>query len=311
MNVLVTGGAGFLGAALVRRLVAAGHRVTVVDDCSTGRAARVDAGAALFKADIVEDDLSAAFAEAAPGAVLHFAARSGVAGSVARPGECAAVNVCGTVRVLERAAAAGAGRFVLASSGGTLYGDGAPRPTPEDQTPAPVSPYGASKAAAELFAVSMCRLAGMRGTILRFGNVYGQGDELRREPGVVAAFASAMLDGLSPALHGDGLQERDFVHVDDAVAAALAALDANADGAFNVAGGSPRTMRDVFASVAAATGHGGAPMRAPARAGDLRRTCLDVRRARDVLGWTAEVPFGEGVARTVAGMRAGTGGARP
>ena len=305
MNVLVTGGAGFVGAALVRRLVAAGHRVSVVDDCSGGCAARIDAGAALFKADIVRDDLAAVFAEAAPEAVLHFAALSAVGESVARPCESAAVNVCGTVRVLERSAARGVGRFVLASSGGALYGERAPVPTPEEAAPAPASPYGASKGAAELFTVSMCRLAGVRATILRYGNVYGPGDELRGEPGVVAAFARAMLDGVPPVVHGDGLQERDFVHVDDAAAAGLAALEAGGGGVFNIASGRSRSVRDVFRAVASATGYAGAPVHAPARPGDLRRVRLDVRRAREVLGWAAGVRFAEGVARTVGAMRDG------
>ena len=307
MNVLVTGGAGFIGAALVRRLVAAGHRVSVVDDCSIGRAARVDAGAALFEVDIMEEDLAAVFAVAAPEAVLHFAALSAVGESVARPCESAAINVCGTVRVLEHCAAQGVGRFVLASSGGTLYGERAPVPTPEEEAPVPASPYGASKAAAEHFTVSICRLAGMRWAILRFGNVYGPGDELRSEPGVVAAFARAMLDGIPPVVRGDGLQERDFVHVDDAVAAGLAALGAGGDGVFNIASGRPKTVRDVFGVVAAAVGYEGAPVHAPSRPGEVRRSCLDVRRARDVLGWGPGVQFDEGVARTVAALREGNG----
>ena len=303
VNVLVTGGAGFIGAALVRRLVAAGHRVSVVDDCSTGCAARVDAGAVLIEADIVRDDLAGVFAAAAPEAVLHLAALSAVGDSVARPCESAAVNVWGTVRVLERSAAQGVGRFVLASSGGALYGERAPAPRPPASAPAPASPYGASKAAAEQFTVSMCRLAAMRATILRYGNVYGPGDERRGEPGVVAAFARAMLGGIPPVVHGDGRQERDFVYVDDAAAAGLAALDAEGGGTFNIGSGSSRTVREVFAAVAAAAGYGGAPLHAPSRPGDVRRARLDVRRARDVLGWAARVPFAEGVARTVGAMR--------
>ncbi len=308
---MVTGGAGFIGAALVGRLVTAGHRVSVVDDCSSGCAARVEAAATLHRADIVNDDLAAVFACAAPEAVLHFAAQSGVAESVARPCENAMVNVCGTARVLERCAAHGVARFVLASTGGALYGEGTGAAAREDAAPAPVSPYGASKAAAELYTVSLSRLAGMRWTILRYANVYGAGDERRREPGVVTAFARAMLDGAAPAVHGDGLQERDFVHVDDAVEAVLAALQAEGDGTYNIASGRSRTVREVFAAVAAAAGYEGVAVRAAARPGAVRRSRLDVGRAREVLGWTARVDFGEGVERTVQSLRAGAAATGP
>ena len=195
-------------------------------------------------------------------------------------------------------AAHGVRRFVLASTGGALYGDAAPLPTPESEPPAPASPYGASKAAAEAWAAAMTGLAGMRCTILRYGNVYGPG-QAGDGSGVVAAFARAMLGGEPPVIYGDGLQERDYVHVADVVDAHLRALGGG-EGVFNLGTGTARTVREVFEAVAAATGYGGAPVHAPARPGELRRSCLDVRRAARVLGWTARVPFADGIARTVA-----------
>ncbi len=300
MNILVTGGAGFIGSALVERLVAAGHRVTVVDDGSSGRPERVSAGATLHEADVAAADLGAAFRAAAPEAVVHLAARSSIAESVREPVRHAAVNVCGTVNVLEQSVAHGVGRFVFGSTGGALYGDAAPLPTPESHPPQPLSPYGASKAAAEAHVAAMGRLAGLRWTVLRYGNVYGPGQAAGGASGVVAAFARAMLDGVRPVIHGDGRQTRDYVYIDDIVEAHLRVLDAGADGVFNLGTGKARTVREVFEAVARAAGYCGAPVHAPARPGEQRRSCLDVRRAGRDLGWTPRVSFADGIDRTLA-----------
>ena len=308
MNVLVTGGAGFIGSALVERLVAAGHRVAVIDDCSSGTPERVSAGAALHEADIATADLGAAFRSAAPQTVVHLAARSSVAESVRAPGRNAAVNVCGTVNLLEQCMAHGVGRFVFASTGGALYGDGAPLPTPESHPPAPVSPYGASKAAAEAYVGAMGRAAGMRCTTLRYGNVYGPGQAAGGEAGVVAAFARAMLEGVRPVIYGDGRQARDYVYVDDVVEAHLAVLDEDGEGVFNLGTGRARTVREVFEAVAGAARYEGEPVHAPARSGDLRRSCLDAGRAKRVLGWRPRVAFADGIGRTVAWFGAARGG---
>lgn len=294
MDVLVTGGAGFIGSALVAGLLAAGHRVTVVDDLSTGNPARVDRRAAIVEADVGSADLAGAFATA-PEAVFHLAAQSSVGESVRAPLRTAAVNVSATVNLLEQCAAHGVRRFVFGSTGGALYGDPAPLPTPEDHPPSPVSPYGASKAAAESFVAAMSRAAGMRFTILRYANVYGPGEAARAS--VVTAFCRAVLDGVRPVIHGDGLQQRDYVYVDDVVEANLRALEWRDGGVFNIGTGTARTVRQVFDAVAAAAGYRGGPAFAEARPAEVRDSCLDVRRAQRLLGWSARVPFGEGIQR--------------
>lgn len=303
MNVLVTGGAGFIGSALVERLAAGGHRVAVVDDLSSGDPARVAGKADLHRADIARDDLHSVFAAAAPETVFHLAARSNVAESLCDPCRGAEVNVLGTVNLLRRSLAAGVRRFVFVSTGGALYGDPAPVPTPEDHPPLPCSPYGASKAAAEAYVRAMSPPGRMRHTILRYGNVYGPGEGVRTEPGIVASFARSMLDRVPPTIHGDGLNARDFVYLADAVDALLRVLETDAEGAFNIASGSATTVREVFEAVARAAGFGGAPVHSPARPGEVRRVCLDVQRARRSLGWSPAVPFADGIARTVASMR--------
>ena len=300
MKVVVTGGAGFIGSALVGRLLAGGHRVAVVDDGSTGDTARLDPAAALLRADVAAGGLAGFFAAASPEAVFHLAARADVGESVREPCRGAAVNVCGTVHVLEESLACGVRRFVLASTGGALYGDSAPRPTPEDAPPGPLSPYGASKAAAEAYVRAMTRGGAMRHAILRLGNVYGPGR--RGEPGVVAAFARAILGGRRPVIHGDGLNERDYVYLSDAVEAHVRALGLSGDGVFNIGTGTARTVREVFDAVARAAGYRGEPAYGPSRPWEPHRACLDVRRARRDLGWAPRVGFREGIAETVRSM---------
>ena len=311
MNVLVTGGAGFIGRPLVERLTAGGHRVAVVDDGSGGDVRRLHGVSAFLRADVADADLGAFLASTKPEAVVHLAARTDVGESLRAPCRGAEVNVCGTVNVLEHSLAAGVRRFVLASSGGALYGDSAPRPTPETCPARPLSPYGASKAAAEAYVLAMSPPGGMRYTILRYGNVYGPGRGMSGGPGVVSAFGRAMLLGERPVIYGDGLNERDYVHVSDVVKAHLCALHADRDGVFNIGTGTARTVLDVFAAVARAAGFGGDPVHTGARAGEQRRSCLDVSRARRVFGWKAVVPFETGVAETVASLRADAGTPAP
>ena len=304
MNVLITGGAGFIGSALTARLAAEGHRLAVVDDGSTGYLPRLRHAGALHPPGLLELDISGRgaelrdfFAAAQPDAVIHLTARANVPDSLADPVGVAAVNVCGTVNVLRQSLAFGVRRFVFASTGGALYGDSAPRPTPETAPPAPLSPYGASKAAAEVYVKSMSRLGAMPYTILRYGNVYGPG---QGGAGVVGAFARAMLDGARPMIHGDGLNERD-----DVVQANRLALRMRGDGIFNIATGTALTVRQVFESVARAAGYRGEPAYGAARRGDLRHCRLDVTLARRDLRWWPQVPFERGIQQTVYSIRPG------
>ena len=328
MNVLITGGAGFVGSALTGRLAAEGHRIAVVDDGSvlrrvdpsTVRGDELDVRAAVLRAarasapdmpepvvlqaDVADPALAYFFAEVKPDAVVHLAARADVTESVRAPVRGAEVNVCGTVNVLRRCLDFGVRRFVFASSGGALYGESRRRPTPETEQPAPISPYGASKAAAELYVHTMGESGAMPCTILRLGNVYGPGPGARPAPGVIGSFARALLDGTPPVIYGDGLNERDYVHVDDVVEAFRLALHMRGDGVFNIATGTVRTVNQVLQAVAHAGGWAGEARHAPARPGEVRASCLDVRRARWVLRWRSRVEFERGVARTVRAVRA-------
>lgn len=292
MRAVVTGGAGFIGSNLVDALLARGDEVVVVDDLSSGKRENVSAGAELVELDIRDPALGEAFAAAEPEVVFHLAAQADVPTSVARPDFDAEVNVVGTVRVLQ---AAGATPVVFSSTGGAIYGE-CDRPAREDQPRRPLSPYGVAKLAGEEYLAAWNRLRGTRHTALRFGNVYGPRQEAGLEGGVVAIFLEAMAAGATTTIFGDGHQTRDFVHVDDVVAAVL--LAPGKGGVFNVGSGVETSVLALHERCRAVTGDAREPLLAPPREGDLRRSALDVSLAARELGWQPRISLDEGLRRT-------------
>ncbi len=313
MRALVTGGAGFIGSNLVDALLARGDEVTVVDDLSTGRrvnlAGALERGIDLQEADIRDGPrLTAILAAARPDIVFHLAAQIDVRRSIEDPAFDATVNVVGTINVLEAARQAGVSRLVNTSTGGAIYGDAEVMPTPETVEPRPMAAYGQSKYCAERYCGWYGRLYGMEAVTLRYGNVYGPRQDPKGEAGVIAIFAGRLLDGRRPTIYGDGLQTRDYTFVGDIVAANLAAAaHPEAHGEYNVGTGVESTVLDVVAALreAAGEGHSGfEPEFAPARAGEVQRSSLDVTRAHSELGFTASTSLVEGMRATLDAVRA-------
>jgi UDP-glucose 4-epimerase len=296
MRALVTGGAGFIGSHVVDALLARGDDVAVVDDLSSGRREHVPDGVPLHVTDIAE--IAPVMNEQRPDVVFHLAAQVDVRKSVADPAHDARVNVAGTASVLEAARAAGASRVLLASTGGALYGESVPLPTPEDTPPAPFSPYGASKAAAETYLALFTRLHGLSTMALRFGNVYGPRQDPHGEAGVIAIYAGAKVEGRRAIVYGDGTQTRDYVYVADVVSGFLAAAGSDATGAVNIGTGVETSVLELTQAIGVEADF------APARTGEIARSCLDVSRAAELLGWRAEVTLAEGLDRTLAAARA-------
>src|SRR5262245_2773841 len=235
MKALVTGGAGFIGSNLVDALLARGDEAIVVDDLSTGRRENLEGalagGATLVEVDIREREALADVArEQRPEAVFHLAAQIDVRKSVADPAFDASINVGGTANVLEAARAAGSPRVVFSSTGGAIYGEGEGQrlPLAEGAPIAPMAPYGQSKAAGEGYLSLYRRLYGLSSVSLRLGNVYGPRQDPLGEAGVIAIFCGRLLAGQRPTVYGDGRQTRDYIHVDDVVAALLAAGESTA-----------------------------------------------------------------------------------
>ena len=310
MRALVTGGAGFIGSNLVDALVARGDEVVVLDDLSSGRRENLEgalaAGAALKEVDVSDRvAVDAAFADAAFEQVFHLAAQIDVRRSVSDPIFDLDVNVGGTIHLLEAAARAGTKRFLFASTGGAIYGEGAGRDLPlaEGAERRPDAPYGQSKLAAEGYLDLYGRLHGLSTAALRLGNVYGPRQDPHGEAGVVAIFCGALLAETTPRVFGDGEQTRDYVHVDDVVGAFLAASDSEATGAFNVGTGREANVLEVGRAIAAAYGAEFEPEMAPPRAGEVQRIAIASQRAADELGWRAEVELEDGLARTAKWAR--------
>jgi UDP-glucose 4-epimerase len=295
-SAIVTGGAGFIGSHVVEELLADGYRVTVIDDLSSGDAGRVADAADLRELDIVDlPALEAVVREAQPEAIFHLAAQASVVASVEDPGRDCEVNVRGTLNVVDVAGRVGA-PVVFTSTGGALYGDDAPRPTPEDRIPAPLSPYGASKWAAEAYVKTWSLSSGIPHAVCRLGNVYGPRQNPHGEAGVVAIFTDHLYTGKAPKLYGHGKPTRDYVYVGDVVSALLAA--AGKTGTYNIATGVETDVSTIWRELSEAAGKHIEPELADLRPGELQHSRLDVSLAERELGWRAKVPIAEGLRRT-------------
>jgi UDP-glucose 4-epimerase len=293
---MVTGGAGFIGSHVVDALLADDWRVVVVDDLSTGAARRVVPEATLEVVDITDRERLDSVADTArPEAIFHLAAQASVTRSVADPGRDLEINVRGTLNVLEAATRHGA-PVVFTSTGGALYGNDAALPTSEDEPPAPISPYGASKWAAEAYLTTWKEATGIPHAVCRLANVYGPRQNPHGEAGVVAIFSRQLSRGERPTLFGFGKPTRDYVHVHD-VARALRAAFGQA-GVFNVSTGVETPVSRLFELLQAAANVTIEGELAPLRPGELERSCLDSSRARDELGWRAEIGLEEGLGAT-------------
>jgi UDP-glucose 4-epimerase len=306
-SAIVTGGAGFIGSHVVDALLAEGYAVTVIDDLSSGDEARVAAAAELRRLDIVDlPALSAVVEEVKPRAIFHLAAQASVVASVEDPGRDCEVNVRGTLNVVEAAGSCGAS-VVFTSTGGALYGDAAPRPTPEQQIPAPLSPYGASKWAAEAYVNTWSLASGIPHAVCRLGNVYGPRQSPHGEAGVVAIFTHHLYTGQAPKLYGHGSPTRDYVYVADVVGALLAA--SGRSGTYNIATQVETDVAGVWQGLGEAAGKQITPELADLRPGELKHSCLDISLAERELGWRPEVPIAEGLKLTyealVAEFKAG------
>ncbi len=295
---LVTGGAGFIGSHLVDALVGRGDQVLVLDDLSEGDRAQVPAQAEFRRLDIRGAETAQAVREWRPDAVCHHAAQMSVSRSVREPRFDVDVNVAGSVNLIDAAREAGS-RFIFASTGGALYGDAEVLPTPESYRPWPISPYGVAKLSVEHYLHCYRVQHGLSYVALRYANVYGPRQTPHGEAGVVAIFALNLLGGQPAVIYGDGLQTRDYIHVDDVVAANLAALDSEVSGHFNVGTGREATVNEVFHHIAGRLGLDGAETHGPARPGDQRTSALDSTLIEGELGWRPRVGLEEGLERTV------------
>src|SRR5215472_5912079 len=224
LRFVVTGGAGFIGHHSVAALLGEGTQVVVIDDLRHACPLGAPAQSELVEAEIAAPEAADAIARFRPEAVLHLAAQAGVNRSRRDPAGDALANVVGTVALVKACLDAGVTRFVMASTGGAIYGHATQLPTPETAPAQPLSPYGAAKLACEGYLGMFERSHGLRPLALRYGNVYGPLQDGTGEAGLVAITCTRLLNGLAPVVRGDGEQTRDFVFVEDIAAANVRAL---------------------------------------------------------------------------------------
>jgi len=298
MHFLITGGAGFLGAALANRLVRAGHQVRVLDDLSAGDPGRL-ARRVLFTRGDVRDVPRLWTLLQGVDCVYHLAAKVSVSESVLYPRDYNDINVGGTVSVMEAMRDAGIKRVIFSSSG-ALYGEQDEQPISEDAIPHPTSPYAVSKVAAEYYVSTIGALWGIETVALRIFNVYGPGQQLPpAHAPVIPQFLKQTLSGGSLVIHGDGTQTRDFVYIDDVITALVAAATAKDVNrlVINIGSGQGTTINQLVKEITDATGREAHPLYVRQESGGVSRLVADIRLARGKLGWAPRVNLREGLQR--------------
>jgi UDP-glucose 4-epimerase len=298
---LVTGGAGFIGSHIAQALVARGDRVRVLDNLCTGHRANLTHLGT--RVDFVEGDVTdeAAVASAVRGVdcVFHEAALASVPRSVETPLDTNAACVTGTLTVLDQARKAGVRRLVYAASS-SAYGDQPTSSKRETDLPAPISPYGAAKLAAELYCHAFTATYGFETVAIRYFNVFGpRQDPNSQYSAVIPLFITAMLAGRRPTIYGDGHQSRDFTYVANVVHGNLLAADADtklvSGRTLNVANGRQTSLLELIAALNNLLGTNIEPVHAPARVGDVRESLADITQARARLAYEPQVDFEEGL----------------
>jgi len=300
VNILVTGGAGFIGSHIVDAYIEAGHRVVIADDLSTGLRENLNPAAQFVELDIRDDrSVEDLFKSTRFDILNHQAAQMDVRRSVADPAFDASVNIIGMLHLLECCVRYGVRKVIFASSGGAIYGEQEYFPADEKHPLHPISPYGVAKLTTENYLHYYDAVHQIQSVCLRYGNVYGPRQNPKGEAGVIAIFASKMLKGEQPIVNGDGGQTRDYVFVSDVVQANVLALDCSSSDTFNVGAGIETNVNELFQHVKRLMGSPAREEHGPAKAGEQRRSVLSNEKIASQLGWRQSVSLSDGLAKTV------------
>ena len=297
-RVAVTGGAGFIGSHTVELLLAANAKILVIDDHSHPCGESLPAQVEFATVDCGSRAAARALKKFKPEVVLHLASKGGVQKAARDPGAYVRATVASSANLFQAAVDAGARRLVIASSGGNIYGEGVKLPAREPYKPAPLSAYGASKRAEEIFAAALGLRHGISTMALRYGNVYGPRQDGTGEAGVIAITCYRLLRGEKPLIFGDGGQTRDFIYVSDVAAANFAAVFGRLTGEVNIGTGRETSINTVVKRLATLSGRDAISEHSPARLFEVRRVCLNSTRAHRLLHWKARVPINAGLGKT-------------
>jgi UDP-glucose 4-epimerase len=303
-KVLVTGGAGFIGSHVCDQFVARGAEVLALDNLSSGKKENLDPKVRLAQLDIRSPEAARLIESERPEIICHLAAQMDVRRSVEDPAFDAEANILGFINILEGARRGGVKRIVFSSTGGAIYGEQDVFPAPESHPTRPVSPYGVSKAAGELYLGYYRAQYGLSYAALRYANVYGPRQNPHGEAGVVAIFSQRLVAGQGCTIFGDGKQSRDFVFAKDVARANALATETDYVGPINIGTAVEHDINALYRMLADAAGVAAPPQYAPGKPGEQRRSVIDYALAHKLLAWEPTVPLSEGLRQTVAFFRA-------
>ncbi|HET7152669.1 MAG TPA: NAD-dependent epimerase/dehydratase family protein [Candidatus Kapabacteria bacterium] len=300
MNILVTGGAGFIGSHIVDAYISLGHNVIIADNFSSGRKDFINPKAKVITVDIRDGGLEQIFRDHQIDVVNHHAAQIDLRKSVEDPIYDASVNILGGLNIYSLCVKYNVKKVIFASTGGAIYGEQISFPADENHPTNPLSPYGIAKLSNEKYLSYFSDQLGLTTVILRYTNVYGPRQNPHGEAGVVAIFADKMLDGKQPTIFGDGLQTRDYVFVGDIARANVAALNYQQSGTFNICTGIETNVNDICDGLRKELKTSLTAKHDPPKKGEQRRSVCSFNRAKEFLGWTPQVSIQEGLRQTAA-----------
>ncbi len=303
MNILITGGAGFIASHITDLYVASGHNVFIVDNLASGKEKNVNPKASFIKMDIRDQKIRDLIVEKQIEVVNHHAAQISVRYSVDDPMGDADINIKGVINILEVLKNYSLKKFIFASSGGAVYGEADVIPTDETFVPQPLSPYGIAKFTTEKYLFYYHKNFGLNYTALRYANVYGPRQDPHGEAGVVAIFSMKMLQHETPVINGDGKQTRDYVFVKDVARANLLALEKDYCGEINIGTSVETDVNQLAEMIKKETGYSGQIQHGEAELGEQKRSCLNVEKAQKILGWQPQYNLEQGLKETVEYFR--------
>lgn len=303
MNVLVTGGAGFIGSNVVDAFINEGHNVVIVDNFSSGKDENVNPKAKVYRMDIQDAAVENIFRDEKIEVMCHHAAQMDVRKSVADPKFDASVNVLGFLNLMEAGRKHGLKKVTFSSTGGAIYGEQDYFPADEQHPNRPLSPYGITKLTTEKYLFFYKEIYGIDHVILRYANIYGPRQNPHGDAGVVAIFTLKMLKGEQPIINGDGKQTRDYVFVGDVVKANVLALNYQGSNIFNIGTEIETDVNQLFHHIKKLTGSKTEEKHIAAKAGEQMRSVITSKKISDALGWKPTVTIEEGLKKTVEFFR--------
>ncbi len=305
-TILITGGAGFIGSQIARKMLLDKYHVVIVDNLSTGKKSNIPTSATFFKTDIKDQKaIKDLIEQVKPDVISHNAAQVQVRHSVDFPQEDAETNILGTLNLLQAVKKFPQTHFVFSSSGGAIYGESHQKPNTENFVLEPHSPYGISKFAAEKYIQMYNDLFGLKTTILRYANVYGPYQSPFEGVGVISLFINQLLHEKRPTILGDGSSSRDYVFVEDVVNANVEVIQQQINGIFNIGTGRKTTTLDLFEMIAKQMKSTIRPIFAAPRLGEVQENCLNVNKALQTFGWKPQTDLIQGIQKTIDWLKQG------